>query len=231
MAGPKHVAIILDGNRRFAKRLMAKPWKGHEFGAEKVQKLLRWCIDLGIKEVTLYAFSIENFNRPKAEFNFLMKLIKESFEKVKLDKEIHENRIRINFLGRIHMFPEEVHKAMMDLMDATKDYDNYVVNFAMAYGGRQEIIDATRKLVDDLEQGKIKAEDINEESFKKYLYSSHEPDMIIRTGGEMRTSNFLVYQGIYSEWFYLEKMWPEFEKADLIECVDEFKKRQRRFGR
>ena len=230
MTDPKHVAIILDGNRRFAKRLMAKPWKGHEFGAEKVQKLLRWCMDLGIKEVTLYAFSIENFSRPRPEFNFLMKLIKESFEKVKYNKEIHENRIRINFLGRIHMFPKEVHKAMTDLMDATKDYDNYVVNFAMAYGGRQEIIDAARKMVVDLENGKIKSEDINEESFKKYLYTSHEPDMIIRTGGEMRTSNFLVYQGIYSEWFYLEKMWPEFEKADLIECVDEFKKRQRRFG-
>ena len=184
-----HVAVILDGNRRFAKRLIAKPWKGHEFGAEKVKKLLRWCRDLGIKEVTLYAFSIDNFNRPKKEFDFLMKLFKESFDKVRKDKELHKNQLRINFLGRIDMFPKEVTNSMRELMESTKKYNKYIVNFCMAYGGRQEIVDAARKMVSDLGNGKLQAGDINEESFKNYLYMSSEPDLIIRTGGEKRSSS------------------------------------------
>ena len=231
MADPKHVAIILDGNRRFARRIMAKPWKGHEFGAGKVGKLFRWCSELGISELTLYAFSIDNFHRPKAEFDFLMKLIEQGFDEIRENKEIHERRLRINFLGRIEMFPPAVTRSMKALMEATKDYDGYVVNFCMAYGGRQEIVDAARKLIGDLEKGKIKNSDVNEETFKNYLYTADEPDMIIRTGGEKRTSNFLIYQSIYSEWFYLEKMWPEFEKQDLIDCICEFRKRERRFGR
>ena len=212
MTDPKHVAVILDGNRRFARRVMATPWKGHELGAEKVGKLLRWCTDLGIEELTLYTFSIDNFSRPKNEFDFLMKLLKQSFDEIKKNREVRERRLRIKFLGRIEMFPPELVRSMQELMEATKDYDGYIVNFCMAYGGRQEIIDAARKMVADVEKGKMEASELNEDTFKKYLYTPDEPDMIIRTGGEKRTSNFLVYQSIYSEWFYLEKMWPEFEK-------------------
>jgi len=231
MSDPKHIGIILDGNRRFAKKLIAKPWKGHEFGAKKVEQLLRWCDELGIKETTLYAFSIENFDRPKAEFDYLMNLFKEAFEKVKDNKELMDRKVKINFLGRINMFPDPVTKAMRELMEATKDNDAFTVNFCMAYGGRQEIVDAARKLFKDVENGKIKMSDVDEEVFKKYLYTSHEPDLIIRTGGEIRSSNFLAYQGTYSEWFYLEKTWPEFEKEDLVKCIAEFKQRERRFGR
>ena len=231
MADPKHIAIILDGNRRFAKSLMVKPWKGHELGVEKVRKLLQWCPELGINELTLYAFSVDNFHRDKGELDFLMKLMKQSFDRLRNDREIHDRRLRINFLGRIEMLPPEVTKSMKELMEATKDYDQYVLNFCMAYGGRQEIVDAARKLIEDLEEGKIKKSDINEETFKKYLYTPDEPDIIIRTGGEKRTSNFMVYQSIYSEWFYLDKMWPEFEKQDLIDCIEGFRKRERRFGR
>jgi len=231
MSSAKHVAIILDGNRRFAKRLMIKPWTGHEFGKDKVKKLLEWCAELDIKEVTLYAFSVDNFNRPKKEFDYLMKLFKEAFDDTRNDKSIHEKKIKINFLGRIDMFPEDVTRSMRQLMEATKDYNNHVVNFCMAYGGRQEIIDASKKMAADLEEGKIKPSDINEEMFKGYLYNSSEPDLIIRTGGEKRSSNFLIYQSTYSEWFYLQKLWPEFEKEDLVACLDEYKKRERRFGR
>jgi len=230
MSDPKHIAVILDGNRRFAKKIMAKPWKGHEFGAKKVGKLLEWCAELGVKEVTLYTFSIENFNRPKTEFNFLMKLFKEGFTKLQKSDDVRKRKIRINFLGRIDMFPDDVTKAMRELMELTKGNKGYTVNFCMAYGGRQEIVDAARKLFKDVENGKIKMSDVDEEVFKTYLYTSHEPDLIIRTGGERRSSNFLAYQGTYSEWFYLEKTWPEFEKEDLIKCVDEFKERERRFG-
>ena len=142
---PRHVGIILDGNRRFSKRLMLKPHKGHEWGYEKVKKLLEWSKELEIKELTLYAFSIENFDRPKPEFNYLMKLFKKAFDETGKDEEIHKNKVKINFIGRIEMFPEDVKNSMKELMESTKNYSNYVVNFAMAYGGRAEIIDATKK--------------------------------------------------------------------------------------
>ena len=231
MTDPKHVAIILDGNRRFAKRLMESPWKGHELGAKKVGRLLRWCADFGIKELTLYAFSIDNFNRPKKEFDFLMSLFMKAFEELKENKEIHENRLKIRFLGRMHMFPEKVSRAASELIEITKNYDDHTINFCMAYGGREEIADATKKIVADVTNGKIKPDQINDETIKNYLYNSHEPDMIIRTGGEKRLSGFLLYQCSYSELFFIEKMWPEFEKEDLKACIDEFKQRNRRFGR
>ncbi|MAG16160.1 di-trans,poly-cis-decaprenylcistransferase [Candidatus Woesearchaeota archaeon] len=231
MTEANHVAIILDGNRRFAKRLMAKPWKGHEFGKEKVKKLLEWCTELGVTEVTLYAFSVDNFNRPKQEFDYIMKLFREAFEESKNDKQIHEKKIKINFLGRIDMFPEAVAKSMHELMDATKNYSDYVINFCMAYGGREEIVDAAREMVSDLDKGKIKADEINEETFKNYLYTTSEPDLIIRTGGEQRLSGFLLYLSSYAELFFINRMWPEFEKEDLVNCLEEFKERERRFGR
>ncbi len=231
MEDPKHVAIILDGNRRFASRLMAKPWKGHEFGKDKVKKLMEWCAELGIRKVTLYAWSVENFNRPKAEFNYIINLFKKAFEEVISDKAVHEKKIRINFLGRLYMFPEEIQDSMRRLMEMTRGHDGLMVNFCMAYGGRQEIVDASRKLAADLESGKIKADDVNEETFKNYLYSADEPDLIIRTGGEKRLSGFLLYLSSYAELFFLDKMWPEFEKDDLVACIEEFRNRERRFGR
>lgn len=228
---PKHIGIILDGNRRFSKRLMMKPWKGHEWGAEKVKKLMDWCKELGVRELTLYAFSIDNFNRPKAEFDYLMKLFKESFEEIKDDARIHDNKIRVNFIGRIWMFPKEVQEKMEQLMELTKDYSDYQINFAMAYGGRAEVIDATRKIAEQVKEGKLDVADINEETFSRNLYMEDEPELIIRTGGEKRTSNFLIWQANYAEWVFLEKFWPEFEKEDLQAAIEDFNSRRRRFGR
>jgi len=230
-AAPKHIGIVLDGNRRFAKRLMKEPWKGHEFGAEKVEKLLSWCKELGIKELTLYAFSMQNFSRPKQEFDYLMKLFLEFFEKAKNNKTIHDNKIRINFIGRIELFPKEVYSKMLELTEATKDYSDYLVNFAMAYGGREEIVDAIKKIGRKIEAGEITDAEIDEELVNKNVYMKDEPDFIIRTGGDHRTSNFLIWQSSYSEWFFLEKTWPEFEKEDLITCMNEFMQRERRFGK
>lgn len=227
----KHIGIILDGNRRFARRLMMKPWQGHELGYKKIKKLLNWCSELGIKEVSLYTWSFENFQRPKKEVDYLMKLFKRAFKEVKKEKDVHEKRIKINFIGRLHLFPKDVQEAMKELMEATKDYNNHIVNFCMAYGGRQEIVDAAKNMIADLEKGKVKHEDINEELFKKYLYTPDEPDLIIRTGGEKRLSGFLLYVSSYSELIFLEKMWPEFEKEDLIACIEEYRQRERRFGR
>ncbi|MDP3990283.1 MAG: polyprenyl diphosphate synthase [archaeon] len=230
-SNPEHIGIILDGNRRFSKRLMLEPWKGHEYGAKKVSKLFDWCKELDIKELTLYMFSMQNFNRPEKEFNFLMKLFKEFFQDQNHLKTMHDNKIKVKFIGRIHLFPKEVHESMVKLMEETKDYDQYHVNFAMAYGGREEVIDGIKKLANDLKENKISIEKINEESFSPYLYLQSEPDLIIRTGGDHRTSNFLIWQSWYSEWFFLDKFWPEFEKEDLIKIIKEFSQRERRFGK
>lgn len=227
---PKHIGIILDGNRRFAKRLMMKPWKGHEWGAKKIEKLLEWCKELDIKELTLYAFSVENFNRTKEEFNYLMDLFRKEFDKYKEHPKIHENKIRINVIGRTWMFPKDIQEKMHNIIEKTKNYNNYIINFAMAYGGRQEVVDAVKKIAEQVKNNKLDVEQINEETFSKNLYFNDEPDLIIRTGGEKRTSNFLIWQSHYSEWFFLEKHWPEFEKEDLIEAIEDYKKRNRRFG-
>ena len=226
---PKHIGIILDGNRRFAKRLMLKPYKGHEYGAEKIEKLLEWCKELGIKEITLYCFSIENFNRPKNEFEYLMNLFKEEFTKLKDDPRIKD--IKVNFIGRLNMFPKNVRDSMNVLIENTKSNKPYTINFAMAYGGRAEAIDATRKIAEQVKNGKLDVDKINEEVFEKNLYTASEPDLIIRTSGEKRTSGFLIYQGAYAELIFVDKMWPEFEKEDLINAIKEYSNRERRFGK
>lgn len=226
---PRHVGIILDGNRRFAKKLMIKPWKGHEYGAEKIEKLLEWCKNIGIEEITLYCFSIENFNRPKEEFNYLMNLFKEEFTKLKDDPRLNE--IKVNFIGRINMFPKDVLDSMNVLMKKTKNNKPYTLNFAMAYGGRAEVIDATIKIAEQVKSGKLDVNEINEEVFEKNLYTASEPDLIIRTSGEKRTSGFLIYQGAYAELIFVDKMWPEFDKEDFVNAIKEYSNRERRFGR
>ncbi len=228
---PKHIGVILDGNRRFSKRLMMKPWKGHEWGAKKVEKLFDWAKELGIKELTLYCFSVENFNRPKEEFDFLMKIFNDEFGKLINDERLHKDKVRVNFIGRLYMFPKEVQEKANKLMEMTKGYDGYIVNFAIGYGGRAEVIDAVRKVAEKVLKGKMSVDEINEESFSKNLYMEDEPELIIRTGGAQRTSNFLIWQSHYSEWIFVEKLWPEFEKEDFIECIKEFERRERRFGR
>ncbi|MBW2969904.1 di-trans,poly-cis-decaprenylcistransferase [Candidatus Woesearchaeota archaeon] len=228
MSVPKHIGVIVDGNRRFAKKLMLQPWKGHEWGAEKFRKFTEWCFDLGAEEITAYLFSIQNFNRPKDEFKYLMdifrKEIKMLLEPEKL-KELNEKGIRIMFIGRQWMFPEDLQELQNKAMEATKDNKPKRINFAMAYGGREEIIDAVNKII---KEGR---KEINEEEFGKYLWLNSNPDLIIRTGGEKRTSNFLAWQSIYSELMFLDKFWPEIEKEDVIACIQEYENRERRFGR
>lgn len=227
---PRHIGIILDGNRRFAKKLMLKPWKGHEWGAKKVENLLDWCKELNVEEVTLYVFSLENFNRPKSEFNYLMDLFIDEFTRFENDKRIIDNELKVRFIGRTWMFPKQLQEIMNRIMDKTRDNKKFSVNFAMAYSGRAEIIDAVKKLSNDIKEGKISIDSLNEEIFNKNLYLESEPDLIIRTGGEKRMSGFLLWQGSYAEFIFFDKMWPEFEKEDLVTAIAEFNKRERRFG-
>jgi len=228
---PRHIAIILDGNRRFAKRLMLEPWKGHDFGRKKVEELLEWSKDLGVKELTFYAFSMQNFNRPKQEFDYLMGIIRNAFVDFLSDARIDEYRIHIRVIGRYKLFPKDVVEALEKAMERTKDYDQYYLNFALAYGGREELTDTMKKIAQKVADGELKPGDVNEDIIKENLYMSSEPDLIIRTGGEKRTSNFLMWQSSYSEWFFIEKTWPEFTKEDLINIISEYEQRDRRFGK
>jgi tritrans,polycis-undecaprenyl-diphosphate synthase [geranylgeranyl-diphosphate specific] len=224
--------VILDGNRRFARKLMLKPWKGHEWGAEKVKKLMEWAEECEIEELTLYTLSIENFKtRPKKEMGYLLDLFRTEFDALMKDERFHEEkRIRINFIGRLNMFPDDVKEKMQKLMEMTEDNKPYTVNFAMAYGGRQEVIDAVRKIAEKVKEGKLDVNEVNEEVFSDNLYIKDEPDLIIRTGGTKRLSNFLSYQSAYSELIFIDKMWPEFEKEDFVKCIAEYSERERRFG-
>jgi len=233
MRVPKHIGIILDGNRRFAKRLMKKPWKGHEWGAKKVRKILGWCREYGVKYITLYSFSIQNFSRPKKEFDFIMKLFKkEALELLNPKHEIHKHKIRVKIIGRIWMLPKDLQKIIKKLETETRNYKNYFLNVAVAYGGQEEITDAIIKIAKKVFKGIIEIKDINEKLIRHSLYTDGTPypDLIIRTGGERRLSNFLLWQSAYSELIFVDKLWPEFEKEDFKNCIEEFQIRQRRFG-
>lgn len=218
-----HLAIIIDGNRRFAKKQALQLWKGHEFGAKTVENLLDWCKDLDIKQLTLYALSIENLQRDKKEVDYLFKLMKKQFKEFKNDKRIDENQIKIRFIGNLSLLPKDMQKICKEIENKTKNYNNHTINFCIAYSGRQELVAAINKLKNQ--------PTITEKDIKQALWLQDEPEIIIRTGGRIRTSNFLPWQSIYSEWFFLDKLWPEFTKKDLQDCIEQFKQRQRNFGK
>ncbi len=228
----KHLAVILDGNRRFAKRLMLEPWQGHEWGAKKVESLMEWCMEAKIKELTIYAFSLQNFNRPKREFDFLMDLFtKELSTLINREREFKKRGLKIRFIGKRELFPKNIQELMAVLERITKGNKRFVLNIAMGYGGREEVIEAVKKIVVEARRDGLKPEQIDEQLLLKNLQLSSEPDLIIRTGGEKRTSNFLPFQSVYSEWIFLDKMWPEFSLEDFAECLVEYERRERRFGR
>jgi tritrans,polycis-undecaprenyl-diphosphate synthase [geranylgeranyl-diphosphate specific] len=219
-----HVGIILDGNRRYAKKLGKSLLEGHKKGAEIVEELFNWCLDLDIKELTLYCFSTENFNRSKKEVNFLMQLFEKEFQRLLKDNRITENKIKLRFIGDKERLNKKLQQLTKELEEKTKNYNNFIINFAVAYSGKQEILSAIKKLVKEKKE-------INEKNFEDCLWLKESPDFIIRTSGERRTSNFLPWQSAYSEWIFLDKMWPEMTKQDLAKAIQEFNKRERRFGK
>ncbi|ADT83662.1 polyprenyl diphosphate synthase [Thermococcus barophilus] len=230
---PKHVAIIMDGNRRWARKLEKPPWYGHLFGSKKLEEILEWCRELNIKTLTVYAFSTENFKRSPEEVNALMNLFEQKFKELVHDERVHKYGIRVNVIGRRELLPENVRKAAEEAERATRKYSNYILNIALAYGGRSEIVDAIKRIVADIEDGNITKKDIDEELLKKYLYIPNmpDPDIVIRTGGEIRISNFLLYQIAYSELFFVDVYFPEFRKIDFLRIIREYQKRERRFGK
>lgn len=226
----RHIAIIMDGNRRYAEKNNLPAGKGHDKGAEKVKEALKWCREIGVKELTLYTFSVQNFNRSEDEKHYLFNLLNKHFDRLKDDKELYENKIRIRVIGKKELFPKDVRKRLEEIEERTKHHDKFLLNFAMAYGGREEIVDACRKIAKDVKESKINVDDIDEELINKSMYLSSKPDLVIRTGGDYRTSNFLTWQTPYSEWFFPETLWPEFSKEDFMEIIGQFKSRERRFG-
>lgn len=224
-AALQHIGIILDGNRRFAQKNMLNPLTGHEHGVKVVWDFFEWAKELRIKEVTMFAFSTENFKRSKVEVDYLLKLFVTEFDKLIKSGRLERDKIKIRFIGRLHMFDKKLRDKMEELVRYTKNFDGLTANFLMAYGGRAEIIDAANSLI------KKGVKKIDEETLSKNLSLQSEPDLIIRTS-EQRLSNFLLWQCAYSEIIFLpDKLWPEFTKQDLVNCIEDFNSRQRRFGK
>jgi len=231
---PEHIGVILDGNRRWASARDMIPWEGHREGAEKVKKFLEWCTDLGIKTVTLYGLSTENFQRSKREVEELMKLYEENLKEILRSDVIHKNKVHVKVIGRISLLPDRLQQLIREVEEATRGYDRFYLNIALAYGGRAEIVDAARKIASKVKSGELNPEEIDEAVFEKNLYTSYlpqqDPDLIIRTSGESRLSGFLLWQSAYSELFFVDVYWPEFREIDLERAIRSFQQRHRRFG-
>ncbi len=230
---PKHVAVIMDGNRRFARQLKVSSDEGHLLGKERLEEFLDWAYDIGIKIVTVYAFSTENFKRGSAEIEYLMNLYANSFNDLVTDERITKNRIRVKLIGKTELLPESLREAAKRAEEYTKNFDNYLLNVAIAYGGREEILDAIKEISREVKSGSLSPDDINEKLIEKYLYTweIEDPDLVIRTSGEERISNFLLWQSAYSELYFTDVYWPDITKLDLLKAVRDYQKRQRRYGK
>ena len=229
---PCHLAIIMDGNRRYAKEVLHTPaFEGHRLGKKKLQEVMHWCVDLGIKHLTVYGFSLENFGRGEDEIECIMDLLEKSLYEFADDPEVHEKQVSIRMIGDRSMLPSNVLEAMEKAEKATENYHEFYFNLAVAYGGRQEIVNTMREAASKVREGM----DINsiDVPFVDSLMStsrSPDPDLIIRTSGEMRLSNFMLWQMAYSELYFTDVYWPGFSYEDLLEAIDAYKSRKRRFG-
>ena len=230
---PKHIALIMDGNRRFSKlQGNIDVVKGHEIGVDTLEKVLDWSIELGIEIITAYAFSTENFNRPQHEVEGLMNLFVINFKRLVTHEKIHKNEVRVKVVGRTELLPDNVKEAIHDAEESTKHYTKRLFNIAIGYDGRLEIIDSFKKIIKDVQDGKISIDDVDEDLVSQNLYTEglDDPNLIIRTSGEERLSGFLLWQSSYSELYFCETLWPELRKVDFIRAIRSYQARDRRFG-
>lgn len=227
---PGHIAIIMDGNGRWAKKRFLPRSAGHKEGIERVKEIVKSSGDLGIKYLTLYAFSTENWSRPKDEVDTLMKLLVEYLKKEL--ETLHKSNVKINVLGDLERLPELPKKEVHNAIQKTINNNKLILNIALNYGGRNEIIKAVKKVIKDVHNGTLGVDSINEELFKNYLYTKDQPDpdLLIRPSGEQRISNFLLYQIAYTEFVFTDIFWPDFTKEYLYKAIIEFQNRKRRFG-
>lgn len=227
---PRHIAIIMDGNGRWAKKRALPRSLGHRAGVEALRKVVKACSKLRIEVLTVYAFSTENWKRPKDEVGALMSLLTEYLRKELA--ELHENNVVIRTAGRISDLPREAQQELENSIEKTKNNTGLILNLALNYGGRTEIIEAVKELSRDVLAGKLKIEEINEEQFNKVLYTRDlpDPDLLIRTSGEMRLSNFLLWQLAYTEIVVVKELWPDFGQETLLDAIKVYQKRDRRYG-
>jgi undecaprenyl diphosphate synthase len=228
---PKHLAIIMDGNGRWAKQKGFLRAFGHENGTKSVRLTVEACAKLGIANLTLYAFSTENWNRPKLEVDTLMKLLISSLKKEL--KTLQDNNISLNTIGNIELLPQSAQKELLDVIEKTKGNSRMVLTLALSYGSREEIINAVKKISDKVKNNIISIDAIDESIINQHLYTQNLPDvdLLIRTSGEHRISNFLLWQIAYAELYFTEVLWPDFKEEDLYEAIISYQKRERRFGK
>ncbi len=227
---PVHIGIIMDGNGRWAKKRGLPRKVGHSAGAKTFRKITRYCSDIGVKYLTVYAFSTENWKRPEDEVRSLMKLFKSYLEEALAD--FKDDSIVVKFIGDKSPFDEDLRKLMIENEESSKDRDGMVLNIAMNYGSRDEIVRAVKNICKDVQSGAVSAENIDDQLISDYLYTSGQPDpdLIIRPSGEYRISNFLLWQSAYTEFVIMNKLWPDFEKSDLDEALKIYSQRNRRYG-
>jgi len=227
---PQHIAVIMDGNRRWARQKNMPTKMGHREGALRVTDLVKNCADLGVKYLTVYAFSTENWKRDKKEIDYLMNLLMEFV--VKELNNLHKNDVKITIMGNIEDLPEKTRKEVEHSVELTKNNKTLHLNIALSYGSRNEIIRGIKNIIKEYENNKINIDEINEESFKKYLFTKDmpDPDLLIRTSGELRLSNFLLYQLAYTEFYFTDTLWPDFNKEELLKAIKSFQHRKRRYG-
>jgi len=232
---PVHIAVIMDGNRRWARERGLSVRDGYREGARKVEEFLKWCYDVGVKIVTLYALSTENLSRRSPEeINALLEVLREYLRRELERGELVRRRVRVKALGRLELLPPDVVSSIRELERRTEGFSDRFLNVALAYGGRAEIVEAARRIAEDVARGRLRPEEIDEETFERYLQTAHlpypHPDLVIRTSGELRISNFLLWQIAYSELVFLDVFWPEFRRIDFLRALRTYQRRSRRFG-
>jgi len=227
---PRHIAIIMDGNGRWAQRQRLLKIEGHQRGLEAARTVVEACEELGVRILTLYAFSKENWQRPRKEVNDLMRLVQKSLRKER-DKLLKRN-LRLTIIGDVEDLPTPIRDLLVETVEMTRHKDGLIVNLALSYGGRSEIVAGVRKVIEEIEAGRITTDDITPETFSRYLFTRDipDPDLLIRTSGELRISNFLLWQIAYTELYFTPTLWPDFGKDELIRACIAYQGRERRFG-
>ncbi len=239
---PEHVAIIMDGNRRYARKLGISTEEGYNYGAGITERVIEWCFDIGVKQLTLYAFSIENFCRTAEEKEKLFELMRVEFEKISEEERVHKRKVRVRAIGNTNLLPESVREAIQKAEHATEEYTNFKLFIAVAYSGRMEIVDGVRIIANRVKRGLLNPDDVDEETISKHLYISElegedeapdsgaktSVDLIIRTGGEMRLSNFVPWQALGNECaaYFCAPFWPEFRRVDLLRAIRTYQERE-----
>jgi tritrans,polycis-undecaprenyl-diphosphate synthase [geranylgeranyl-diphosphate specific] len=229
---PNHLAIIMDGNRRFAGARGMSITDGHAAGRDTLERLLDWCLELGIRVLTVYALSTENFSRSTEEVEGLMDLFDKALRDIAVDERVHKNQIRVRVIGNREMLPARIREAIDLAEHATEGYSAYRYNVALAYGGRDEILHAIRTLAQEVRDGTLEPEEIDSESVSRRLYTADlpDPDLVFRTSGEERISNFLLWQSAYSELYFSDVLWPGLTRTEFLRAIRAYQQRRRRYG-